>query len=164
MATWKVSTYYKKSCEEHEHWVKDGMTIVRRNGFRWGTFTVETNDNNPPEFEFDFVPGGDGKKDSIDFYNCYGNNIESSELDMMDDGCWCDIDFPEDMDEEEQERLQELIDEHGVYEALEEMEGWMLDECEAWCWGPILIEDEQGNRVKIIVADENGNAVEFEEK
>lgn len=161
MATWKVSTYHKKSCEEHEHFVKDGMTIIRRNGYRWGTFIVETSDNNPPEFEFDYVPGGDGKKDSIDMYNCYANNIESSELDMMDDGCWCDIDFPEDMDEEEVERLQNLIDENGAYEALEDEEGWMLDETEAWVWGPILIEDEQGNQVKIIVADENGNAVEY---
>lgn len=164
MAFWKVSTYYKKSCEEHEHWVKDGMTIIRKNGFRWGTFTVETSDDNPPEFEFDYVPGGDGKKDSLNMYNCYGNNIENVELDMLDDGCWCDIEFPDDMDEEEQERLQELIDEHGVYEALEEMEGWMLDESEAWCWGPILIEDNDGNRVKIIVADEKGEAVEFEDE
>ena len=164
MATWKVSTYYKKSCEEHEHYVKDGMTIVRKTGWRWSGFIVETSDDNPPEFEFDFVPGGDGKKDSIDMYNCYGNNIESVELDSMTDGCWEDYDWPDDIDEDELERLQELIEEHGAYEALEEMEGWTLDETEAWVWGPILIEDNDGNRVKIVVADDDGNAVEFEEE
>ena len=163
MAYWRVSTYYKKSCEEHEIYVKDGMTIKRKTGYRWAVFNIETSDDNPPEFEFDFVPGGDGKKDSIDMYSPFGPNIESSELDGMTDGCWEDYEWPEEMDDEELERLQDLIEEHGAYEALEEMEGWTLDECEAWCWGPILIEDENGNQVKIIEADENGNAVDFKE-
>ncbi len=162
--SWRVSTYYKKSCEEHELWVKDGMTIRHKVGWRWASFFVETSDDNPPEFDFDYVPGGDGSKDSVDMYNCYGNNIESVELDGMTDGCWEEYDWPEDMDEEEQERLQELIEEHGIYEALEEMEGWTLDETEAWCWGPILIEDADGNQIKIVVADDDGNCVEYEEE
>lgn len=164
MANWRVSTYYKKSCEEHELWIKDGQTIRRKIGWRWAGFFVETTDDNPPELEFDFVPGGDGKKDSINMYDVFGTNIENSELDSMTDGCWEDYDWPEDMDEEEQERLQELIEEHGAFEALEDMEGWTLYESEAWCWGPILIEDEDGNKVKIVCADEDGNAVEFEEE
>jgi hypothetical protein len=164
MANWKVSTYYKKSCEEHEHYVKDGKTIVRKTGYRGCSFFVETNDDNPPEFEFDFVPGGDGNKDSIDMYNCCYNNIENVELDTMWDGCWEDIDFPEDMDEEEQERLLELIEEHGVYDALENEEGWSQNETEAWIWGPILIEDGEGNQVKIICADDNGNVTDFTEE
>ena len=163
MANFNVSTYYKKSCEEHELWTKDGMTLRHKTGFRWANFFVETNDDNPPEFEFDYVPGGDGRKDSIDMYNAYSNNIESIELDSMMDGCWDDIDWPEEMDEDEQERLQELIEEHGIFEALEEMEGWMLDESEAWCWGPILIEGENGFR-KIVVADDDGNAVEYKDE
>lgn len=164
MANWKVSTYYKKSCEEHEHYVKDGETIVRKTGYRGCSFFVETNDDNPPEFEFDFVPGGDGRKDSIDMYNCYGNNIENVELDSMWDGCWEDIDFPEDMSEEEQERLMKVIEEHGVYSALEDEEGWSQNETEAWIWGPILIEDEEGNQVRIICADEDGNVIDFKEE
>lgn len=161
MANWKVSTYHKKSCEEHEHYVKDGMTIIRKTGFRWSGFMVETTDDNPPDFEFEVMPNGNADKDSINMYSPSGTNIGDVELDSMTDGCWEDFVWPEDMDEEEVERLQELIEEHGTYEALEEMEGWVLDECEAWCWGPILIEDQDGNRVKIVVADENGNAVEF---
>lgn len=163
MANWRVSTYHKKSCEEHEHFVKDGMTIVCVNGFRWASFFVETTDDNPPEFEFVCTPGGDDRKDSINMYDCYVNNIESVELDTMDDGWYGDIRFPEDMDDEEQEQLQELIDEHGVYEALEEQQGWTPDENEAWIWGPILIEDAEGNQVKIICADEDGNAIDFKE-
>jgi hypothetical protein len=165
MAIWKVSPYYKKSCEEHEHYVKDGMTIVRKTGYRGATFIVETTDDNPPKFEFDYVPGGDGRKDSIDMYNCYGNNIENVELDSMWDGCWEDIDWPEDLDEDEQERLQELIDEEGdIYDVLENQEGWSQSDTEAWIWGPILIEDDTGNKVKIIIADGDGNTTDFNEE
>ena len=81
----------------------------------------------------------------------------------MTDGCWEDFVFPDDMDEEEQEQLLERFGESGVYEVLEDEEGWSLNDTEAWVWGPILIEDERGNRVKIICADENGNAVDFKE-
>ena len=49
MAWWKVSTIEKKSCEEREIWTKDGKTVTRINGFRWGTFSVETTDDNPPD-------------------------------------------------------------------------------------------------------------------
>lgn len=97
-------------------------------------------------------------------YDAFGSNIENCELDSMTDGCWEDYDWPDDMDEEEQERLMELIEEHGAFEALEDMEGWSLYESEAWCWGPILIEDENGNKVKIVEADENGNPVEFNDE
>lgn len=161
MTTWKVSTYYKKSCEEHEIYVKDGLTIKRKTGWRGATFYVETTDNNSPEFEFGFVPGGDGKKDSINMCDCVNNNIESVELDNMWDGCWEDWEWPTDMDDDEIESLQERIEEDGSYEVLEDQEGWTLDEREVWCWGPILIEDADGNQVKIIVADDDGNVVEF---
>jgi hypothetical protein len=165
MATWKVYPLYKKSCEEHEHYTKDGMTIVRKTGFRGASFVVETDNDNPPEFEFDFVPGGDGSKDSIDMHNCSVNNIESSELDHMWDGCWEDIVYPEEMDEEEKERLQALIEESGdVYDVLENQEGWSQNDTEAWIWGPIVIEDENENRVRVIVADDNGNVVDYKEE
>lgn len=163
MANWQVSTYYKKSCEEHEYYVKEAQTLIRKTGFRGATFLVETSDDNPPEFEFTYVPGGDGKKDSINMYDAIVNNILNVELDSMWDGWYEDIDFPADMDEDEQETLQELIDEEGVYEALES-NGWENHETEAWVWGPILIENAEGNRVKIICADDNGNIVDFKEE
>jgi hypothetical protein len=97
-------------------------------------------------------------------YNCCYNNIENVELDTMWDGCWEDIDFPEDMSEEEQERLMEVIEEHGVYQALEDEEGWSQNETEAWIWGPILIEDGAGNQARIICADEAGNVIDFKEE
>jgi hypothetical protein len=164
MANWKVSPYYKKSCEEHEQYTKDGMTIVRQTGYRGASFYVETSDDNPPEFEFDCVPGGDGKKDSIDMYNCEVNNIESAELESMWDGCWEEVEYPEDMDEAERERLEELIEEEGdIYDVLENQEGWYQSETQAWIWGPILIEDANGKQVRIICADADGNIVDFTE-
>jgi hypothetical protein len=165
MANWKVSPYYKKSCEEHEYYTKDGMTIIRQTGYRGADFYVETSDDNPPEFEFGFVPGGNGAKDSINMYDCHGNNIENVELDSMWDGCWEEIVFPDEMDEDEKERLQALIEEEGdIYDLLENQEGWSQSETEAWVWGPILIEDENGNQIRIIVADENGNVVDYKDE
>lgn len=146
---WTVKTQNKKSIEEIEYFTKDGMTIVHRTGWRWGEWTVATNDGNPPEFELGYVPGGDGAKDSIDMNNCYVNNIEEVEMVETSDGCWEDTEWPDDMDEDEQERLQEAIDEEGYYTALEE-DGWMHDETEMWIWGPIEISNEAGEVVKVI--------------
>jgi hypothetical protein len=163
MAIWTVSTHYKKSCEEREIWTHSEYgTMVRINGFRLATYTVETNDDNPPEFEFDFVPGGDGKKDSINMNNCEFNNIEYTELvELFDGGCWGGTDWPEDMEEEEIERLEELMEEEGYY-AIEE-EGWMNDDTEVWIWGPIEISNEAGETVRIICADKDGNVIDFKE-
>lgn len=160
MTVWTVRTHYKKSIEEHEHFVKDGQEIVRRTGWRSGSWSVTTSDDQPPEFEFDYVPGGDGSKDSIDMYNCPGPNIEDVELIETHDGCWEEIDWPEDMDDDERERLEALIEEEGVY-ALEDQEGWSQDDTEMWIWGPISIENEAGEVVRIVVADQDGYAVDF---
>jgi hypothetical protein len=32
-----------------------------------------------------------------------------------------------------------------------------------WIWGPIEIKNEDGDRVRIICADDDGNVVDFEE-
>ena len=166
MALWNVSTYYKKSCQEVEHWVQqDGKgKITVTNGFRRGEWTVETSDDNPPEFEFTFVPGGDGKKDSVNMLDCEYNNIESVELvEMFDGGCWYDLEF-EGLDEEEEE-LQEFIDENSIYD-LEDREddAWYNDETEWWIWGPIEIKNEAGETVRIICADDDGNVIDFKEE
>ena len=162
MAVWTVRPYYKKSVEEHEHFVKDGKEITRKTGWRSGSWTVTTSDDATPEFEFDFVPGGDERKDSIDMNNCYVNNIEEVEFIETFDGCWEDIVFPEDMDEEEKERLMAVIDEEGFY-ALEDQEDWYSSDTECWIWGPIEIVDEDGNTVRIIIADEDGNLIDFKD-
>jgi hypothetical protein len=166
MAQWTVSTYYKKSCQEVEHWVRregEGKITVT-NGFRRGEWTVETSDDNPPEFEFDFVPGGDGKKDSIDMCNCEVNNIESVELvEMFDGGCWYDIEF-EGLTLEEEEELEEFIEENSVYDLEDRDDSWYNEDTEWWIWGPIEIKNEHGETIRIICADEDGNVTDFVEE
>lgn len=159
MATWTVEPYYKKSVEEHERFTKDDKTVTRRTGWRWASFTVETSDENPPEFEFGYVPGGNGARDSVNMYDACANNIENVDFNESWDGCWEDIDWPDDMDESEQQRLQEQIDEDGFYEVIEEQEGWMQDDTDMWIWGPIAIKDADNNIVQIVEADQDGNPV-----
>lgn len=163
MATWTVSTHYKKSCQEVEHWVrsKGEGRITTTNGFRYGEWTVETTDDNPPEFEFTEVPGGDGKKDSINMLDCEVNNIERVELvEMFDGGCWYDIEF-EGLTLEEEEELEEFIEENSIYDLEDREDNWYNDETEWWIWGPIEIKNEDSDTVRIICADADGTVVDF---
>ena len=164
MAIWTVRTYHKKNVQEVETYVQDNGNghITVTNGFRWGSWTVETSDDNPPEFEFTEVPGGDGSKDSINMLDCEVNNIDNVELiDMDDGGCWYNIEV-EGLDEDAEQEIREFLDENGVYE-LEEREDdpWHQDETEWWIWGPIEIQNEAGDIVRIICADADGNVIDF---
>lgn len=166
MPTWTIRTHYKKSCEQIEYFYnrKTNGRIVVRDGFRRAEFTIETTDDNFPAIEFDEVPGGDGKRDSLDLFSLMGDNIESTELvEMYDGGCWGDVEF-ENVDKDEEERLRELIETEGAYALEDDGDGdWYLDETECWVWGPLELEDEAGN-TRIICADEDGNVVDFEEE
>jgi hypothetical protein len=165
MAFWIVKTYYKKSCEQHEHYVQREGTgrITVKDGFRFCEFRVETTDDNFPEFEFVQVPGGDGRTDSLDMYSVTGPNIEGSEMiEMFDGGCWGDIEF-EGLTLEQEEELEEFINDNGAY-ALEDDGDWYLEDTEVYIWGPIEITNEDDDSIKrIIVADADGNVSDFEE-
>lgn len=162
MAIWTIKTHYKKSCEQHEYFVqRDGDGRIKViDGFRFAEYTVETSDDNFPDFQFKEVPGGNGAKDSLDLNSLGGSNIESSELvEMFDGGCWGDVEIEGIDDDEEVERLEEFISENGSY-ALEDDGDWYLSDTEVWVWGPLEVIDEDGN-TRIIIADENGNVVDF---
>lgn len=133
MSNYRITTQNKKSVEEIEIWTKDDWTIRRINGYRWGTFFIETSDGNPPEDITEENPDG------INIYDYFSNNAENgAELDSLDDGWYCDFEWPEDMPEEERERLLELWDEEA-YSGFEQ-EGWTNDETECWLHGPLNIE------------------------
>ena len=138
MARWHVSTLNKKSVEEHEYWQKDGASIIRVTGFRWGSWIVSTNDDDEPQFDRVRNPLGDEQEDSINMYDCCENNIEDVELESLDDGWYLDIIYPDDMDEEEQERMSEIWDE-DYYEGWES-EGWVQTETECWTDSELQIE------------------------
>jgi len=161
---WTVKTYYKKSCEQHEYFVqRDGPGRIKiTDGFRFCTYNVETNDGEFPQFEFTTVPGGNAAKDSLDMNSIGGPNIESSELvEMFDGGCWGDVEIEGIDDEAEVERLEEFISEEGAW-ALEDNGEWYLSDTEVWVWGPLEVSDDEGN-TRIVIADENGNMVDFNE-
>lgn len=166
-STWfTIKTYYKKSCEQHEYFSHPDYEgrIKVTDGFRFAEYRVETNDGNFPQIDFTSVPGGNDALDSIDLNSCFGDNVENTELiEMFDGGCWGDTEFPDDMPEEEQERLQEFIDENGSY-ALEDEEGWMLDDTEVWVWGPLEVTNEDTGESRIVTADEDGNMIDFKEE
>jgi hypothetical protein len=165
MATWTVKTHYKKSCEQHEHYVQregNGRILVT-DGFRFAEFTVETSDDNFPQFEFIEVPGGNGKRDSLDMYSLEGNNIESSELvEMFDGGCWGDTEIEGIDDEDEVEELEEFISENGAY-ALEDKGDWYLEDTEVYVWGPLSVTNDETGEERIIIADDDGNVIDFVE-
>ena len=125
MSTWKLSTVEKKSCTQIEFWTKDGLTAQYEIGWRWCWATY----NEKPDLS-DYNPD----KDQIELYSV--GDVEEME---QDDGCWSSWTWPEDMDDEERERLEELYDEEGD-EGLEN-EGWTLEDTEYWVSGPLDIEE-----------------------
>lgn len=162
---WRVKTYHKKCCQQIEYFTHPDYSdpLIVSDGFRWCEYYVETDDGEPPNFEFTYVPDGDGNKDSIDLNNCCHNNIVSSELiQLIDGGCFGGPEWPQDMDQDTQNELQDFVDENG-YLALEHGKGWNLTETEVWVWGPIEICDSDDNSIKIIIADQDGNISEFQE-
>ena len=126
MATWKLSTASKKNAVEKQFWTKGGVTITREEGYRWGTFYCESEVQ--PDVDLDNEDG-----------YLLTNSEYDWELDMLDDGCWVDWDFPEDMSDEEQERIQELCEEDFI-EGLEG-DGWVNDDTEYWFYGPLELEE-----------------------
>jgi hypothetical protein len=136
MAIWTVSNMHKKSCEEHMIWTKDNRSFKIIDGFRWGTFSIETNDNQPPLGIDPKNPNG------INMYEYSSDNVDNgAQLEMMDDGWYNDFDFDSDeFSEEEQEELMALWEEDS-FTALEEA-GWSNDENEAWLFGPLEIKNQ----------------------
>lgn len=132
MTWWNVKTTEKKAVEEHELWQKDDMVIRRITGFRWGVWAVETEGDEPPVLKQLDGPSGDA-------INMYDIEYEG-ELESLDDGWYSDIIWPDDMDEEERDRLQEMQDEDAY--SWEE-EGWFQYETEVWFSGELEITKDE---------------------
>lgn len=113
MATWSVKPAWKKSIIERNYLTKDNNMIMVETGWRWGEFTLYTEDDNPPNIE-----------SGVDIYNC----DYETELVETDDGCWEDHDMDE-CDEETQQWLEEFFDEGNSWLDLEE-NGWSHSDCE----------------------------------
>jgi len=130
MATWKLSTQHKKNAVEKQIWTKDGKTVIREEGYRWGTFYCESDEQ--PDID---LKNPDG-------YELFGYDWE---LESLDDGCWIDWDWPADMSEEEQNQIMDAWSD-DYYEGMEAL-GWSNDDTEYHFYGPLQLENENTGEI-----------------
>ena len=123
-----MTNLHKKNAVERQFWTKDGVTVIKEEGFRWGTWSCESDER--PNVDLDNPDGWEQFSQDDEW-----------EMEIMDDGCWQEWTFPDDMDEEEQERIQELWNEDS-FEGLEG-DGWSNDETEYWIYGPLRLTNEE---------------------
>lgn len=137
MATWKLSPQYKKSAVEKMFFFKDGKIIVMEQGFRWGTFFVDSDDR----------PLTDSELVNEDGYElgCIDND-ESWEMNDMSDGCWCDITAGNDETTSTDVEEFEAAWQENWYEGVETL-GWSQDECEYYFYGPLELSNEDTGEV-----------------
>lgn len=148
MAMWSVKPSWKKSVIERSYLIKGSDRLMVETGWRRGEFTVETEDDNPPDIEA-----------GVDIYNCDYNG----ELVETSDGCWEEHDY-DDCSPETQEWLEEFFDEGNSYFDLEE-HGWLFDDTEMIIDCDLIIErlDEEGNPTGEIVGSNKETEVVKEE-
>lgn len=129
MARWILSNVQKKNVLELEYFKhpKHYKPIVIENWWRWGTF----------ECESDEKPDIDLENDDPDGFYVYATDYDFSTV-SLDDGVSTDIVWPDDMSEEERERLQEIYDEEGYDGWLEE--GIDATDTEVIIFGPMELE------------------------
>ena len=139
MATWTISAEDKKSTIERNKWTKSGRAIVRETLWRGGSFDIETTGDKPPEIDL-------ANKDGIDVYRLPQEDVESVELNECFDSCCEEFEWPDDMDDEESERLQVLFDD-GSYDVIESIEGWNQETTEMQLIGPLVLDSDTGNVV-----------------
>jgi len=142
MAVWQLSTEYKKNAIEVQLWYKDGVAIKRVEGYRWGTFSCES-DERP---DIDLRNEGDG----------YELADYDWELGSLDDGCWADWEYPTDFPIEERIKIEEAWD-NEWYDGMEAL-GWSNDDTEYWFQGPLkLVNQDTGEEFSVL--DENFNVI-----
>ena len=137
MATWNLSPQYKKSAVEVMFFTKDNMVITIEQGFRWATFTVESDDR--PLTDEELVNEDGYELGSID-------NDESWEMVDMIDGCWLDIDRGNSHVTDLEFEAFESAWEEDSFEGVESL-GWSCDETEYHYHGPLQLTNEDTGEV-----------------
>jgi len=132
MTTWKLSPQYKKSAVEKMFFYKDGKVITIEQGYRWATFSVES----------DTRPLTDEELKNEDGYELGSiDNDESWEMWDMVDGCWLDIEIGNDKTTSTDLEEFEAAWEEDSYEAVEAL-GWSQDDTEYFYYGPLSLTNE----------------------
>jgi len=132
MATWKLSPQYKKSAVEKMFFYKEGKVITIEQGFRWATFSVESDERPLTDLE---LVNEDGYE-----LSCIDND-ESWEMWDMTDGCWLDIEAGNDKATSTDVEEFEAAWEEDSYCGVEEL-GWSNDDTEYYYYGPLALTNE----------------------
>ena len=132
MAMWLLKTQHKKNAVEKQFWRKDGETIIRTEGYRWGTFYCESDEQ--PEIDLA----------NPDEYNLSESDYDW-ELDNLDDGCWAEWDWPAGWTEEQQDEIMAVWEE-DYFDGMEQL-GWSCNDTDYILMGPLELADEDGNTV-----------------
>ena len=136
MAIWKLSPQHKKSAVEKMFFYNGSKAIIVEQGWRWGTFTVESDERPLTDLE---LVNEDGYE-----LGCIDND-ESWELYEMTDGCWLDIDALRDATEEDVTAFEQAWEEDG-YDGVEAL-GWSNDDTEYYYHGPLELTNEDTGEV-----------------
>ena len=121
--TWRVSNREKKNVTQIETYSNGELTATREVGWRWGKWKYDTKPNLSIY-----------KEDLQHDVNDFGDVTDGD----LDDGCWAEWNWPDHMDTDEIERLEDIYDEEGD-EGLEN-EGWSFDDSETFVTGPLDVE------------------------
>lgn len=141
MAFFTLETAWKKSASVLEVWEKDGKEIRVEEAYRWGTVEIETEGDDVPVIDYqnenDLDPYMDLDEDE--------NKVVDVQPGELDDQVYYDIQFSDNVDEDEREELLEFINDEGVVEL--EGEGWTLMTTDTTFVGPLVLKDEEGNEI-----------------
>lgn len=141
MAFFTLATAWKKSVSNLEVWEKDGKEIRIEEAFRWGHVEIETEGDDVPVIDYqnenDLDPYMDLDEDE--------NKVIEVQPGEMSDQVYYDIQFSDNVDEEEREELREFIAEEGAIEL--ENEGWIHMTTDTTFVGPLVLKDEEGNEI-----------------
>ena len=146
MATWKLSPQNKKSAVEQMFFYNAGKVIIVEQGWRWGTFTVESDER--PLTDSELVNAEGYELGCIDNDECW-------ELSEMTDGCWLDVTAGRNATEQDVTAFEQAWEEDG-YDGVEEL-GWSNDDTEYYYTGPLELTNENTGQVFL------GSAVEPQE-
>ena len=128
MPVWKLTNHHKKNVVERQFWTKDGVTVIKEEGYRWGIFSCESDER--PDVDLD----------NSDGWEQFGQEQDWDMEEMMD-GCWIEWIWPDDMPEDERERIEALWNE-DYFDGLEN-DGWYNDDTEHWIYGPLRLTNEE---------------------
>ena len=136
MAIWKLSPQHKKSAVEKMFFYNGSKAIIVEQGWRWGTFTVESNER--PLTDLELVNEDGYELGCIDNDECW-------DLYEMTDGCWLNIDAGRAATEGDVTAFEKAWEEDG-YDGVEEL-GWSNDDTEYYYHGPLELTNEDTGQV-----------------